>query len=201
MRYSLPTSQIVITPDAERAVGCIHRTSNLFFESHQNKRRSKFSLDTSTDPLVSMAHRESMRQQIVMKDLIKGLKIRGVTSMLESGAMDPNTWIRLDEDANDEEATPLIILARIPATAAEKKDAISCFDTRKKISDPLNDDSNKTGKVRIQMVKAFLKHGADVNMRDVRGRTALIWASINGLNEMVATLLHQVCLKYYFYPS
>ena len=159
------------------------------------RRRAQSILDLN----LIMASREALRQQQAYKDLIKGFKIRQITSELEAGSMDPNAWIRLGEESNEEEATPLMILARIPATAAEKKDSVTCFSSdlmRKKtmdLNDPnINEAITRVGKDRVRLAKLFMKHGGDVNLRDTKGRTALIWACITGLNDLVSCFLHQV---------
>lgn len=88
-----------------------------------------------------------------------------------------------------------MIIARVPASPAEKREAVGSNIHRKvSISTSSTGDSslnqNNLGKERVKMARLLLKHGADVNIRDARGRTALMYASSNGLNELVNFLLN-----------
>ena len=101
-----------------------------------------------------------------------------------------------------------MIVCRVPASAAEKREVRRASDhqaSSRRNSDRRGSTTSTTsdisslssgtavvGKVskdRVRMAALFVNHGADVNMRDARGRTALMYASMNGLNEVVYYLL------------
>lgn len=136
---------------------------------------------------------------------------RQVETLLQSRQLDPNSWLRFEgEDGDEEEATGLMIVCRVPATTAEKREVRRASDhlpsTRKASSDRRGSTTSiasdvssvsggscgvlgKVSKDRVRMATLFVNHGADVNMRDAKGRTALMYASMNGLNEVVYYLL------------
>ena len=132
---------------------------------------------------------------------------RQVENLLESGQLDPNTWLRYEgEDGDEEEATGLMIIARLPASSAEKREVngpLSFRNDRRGSTNSSNSDSSSGGlpsttfvskgvsKDRIRMALLFVSHGADVNVKDARGKTALMYASMNGLIELVLFLLNQ----------
>ena len=158
-------------------------------------------------------NKESLKQQSAARDLIKGLKYRQVAALIETGHLDVNQWLRMEEDMDNEEVTPLILLSRIPATPSEKKEVSgqNCGESIKDGSSRKSSLSGQqgngqpmtgqgriqgngqpmTGQGRIQMAKLLMKHDVDVNMKDARGRTALMYACINGLNDLVSFLLYQ----------
>ena len=124
--------------------------------------------------------------------------------------MDPNSWLRFEtEDGDEEEATGLMIVCRVPATAAERKESRRCSDpveqgnANRKDGERRGSSTSETsgnwssslniytkgGRDRVRMAALFVNFGADVNMRDAKGRTALIHASMNGLREIVYYLL------------
>lgn len=125
-----------------------------------------------------------------------------MAQLLDSQSLDANAWLRWQDavEGDEEEATALMIIARVPASPAEKRDAVGCNNQRRGSTSTnssgdsgINSNSfNKYSKERVKMARLFIKHGADVNIRDARGRTALMYASANGLNELVYYLLYQV---------
>lgn len=144
-------------------------------------------------------NKESLKQQSAARDLIKGLKYRQVAALIETGHLDVNQWLRMEEDMDNEEVTPLILLSRIPATPSEKKE-VSGQNCGESIKDGNSRKSSLPGQVngqpitgqgRIQMAKLLIKKDADVNIKDARGRTALMYACINGLNDLVSFFLYQ----------
>lgn len=124
-----------------------------------------------------------------------------MSQLLESQSLDANAWLRWTNghEGDEEEATGLMIIARVPASPAEKREAIGCTSQRRgsTSTNSSNDSSvnsnsfNKYSKERVKMARLFIKHGGDVNIRDARGRTALMYASCNGLNELVYYFLYQ----------
>lgn len=116
-----------------------------------------------------------------------------------------------------------MIVCRVAASAAEKRDVRrssdqqqqqantrcsrnNCSDRRGSTTSTASDISSlssgasgisaKVSRDRVRMAGLFVNHGADVNMRDARGRTALMFASMNGLNELVHYLLVQAAADY-----
>jgi hypothetical protein len=99
-----------------------------------------------------------------------------------------------------------MIVARLPATPAEKREVSAPLShklDRRGSTNSSNSDSSSGGfssapyvskgvsKDRIRMSLLFVQHGADVNVKDARGRTALMYASMNGLIELSYFLLNQ----------
>lgn len=126
---------------------------------------------------------------------------------METGQLDANAWLRFEgEDGDEEEATGLMVIARLPATPAEKREVSAPLShklDRRGSTNSTNSDSSSGGlssapyvskgvsKDRIRMSLLFVQHGADVNVKDARGRTALMYASMNGLIELAYFLLNQ----------